>query len=125
MSKTPSLSLPTVSSRPDVYVSLPTHMADAEVGAFFTATNVIAGNVINDFRENIRNLLGGRMGVYSELMHRAVSEAIDVAVEAAKAEGYDGLTDLRIVSPKVAEGGVEIVIYANGFKQNTRKFEGH
>jgi uncharacterized protein YbjQ (UPF0145 family) len=49
-----------------------------------------------------------------------VQEAVDRALadlEAkAAARGYDGVLGVRIVHPNVVEGGVEVVVYGNGFR---------
>jgi uncharacterized protein YbjQ (UPF0145 family) len=35
--------------------------------------------------------------------------------EKAKGKGYDGVIGVKIASPSLVEGGVEIVVYGNGF----------
>lgn len=89
---------------------------EVEVGELLIAVSVMAANVVKDIRENIRNLIGGRMQHYETLMEKAVQSALDDLAAKAKARGYDGVLGVKICHPNVVEGGVEIVVYGNGFR---------
>ncbi len=94
------------------------HLPDRqyEIGQLFTVTNVRAANVMRDIRENIRNLVGGKMTHYENLLQEAVDEAIEQLASKAKEAGYDGVLGLRIAHPTVVEGGVELLVYGSGFR---------
>ena len=49
--------------------------AQIELGELLTVVNVSAANVVKDIRENIRNLVGGRMTHYEMLVAQAVNGA--------------------------------------------------
>ena len=49
---------------------------NAVVGELLTATAVPAANVVRDIRENIRNLTGGRMVHYEQLVQSAIDAAL-------------------------------------------------
>lgn len=87
-----------------------------EIGELLTVVVVKAANVVNDVRENIRNLVGGRMQHYETLIQTAVDTALQEIEAKAKAKGYDGVIGLKISSPTVVQGGVELVVYGNGFR---------
>jgi uncharacterized protein YbjQ (UPF0145 family) len=89
---------------------------NAEVGELLTATAVPAANVVRDIRENIRNLTGGRMVHYEQLVQSAINAALnDLATKAAERE-YDGVVGVKISHPNVVDGGVEVIVYGNGFR---------
>jgi uncharacterized protein YbjQ (UPF0145 family) len=89
---------------------------NAEVGELLTATAVPAANVVRDIRENIRNLTGGRMVHYEQLVQSAINAALaDLANKAAERE-YDGVVGVKISHPNVVDGGVEVIVYGNGFR---------
>ena len=90
--------------------------APIELGEVVTVVNVSAANVVKDIRENIRNLIGGRMVHYEALIENAVNQALKELDERAKAKGYDGVVGVRISHPVVVEGAVEVVVFGNGFK---------
>ena len=86
-----------------------------------TVVVVRAANVVKDVRENIRNMLGGRMVHYEALIQDAVNTALAELEQRAAALGYDGVVGVKLSHPKVVEGAVEVIAYGNGFRfaQNT------
>ena len=87
-----------------------------EVGELLMVVTVMAANVVKDIRENIRNLIGGRMPHYEQLVEAAVQAALDDLAHKAQARGYDGVVGVKIGHPNLVDGGVEIVVYGNGFR---------
>ena len=90
--------------------------AEIELGELLTVVHVAAANVVKDIRENIRNLVGGRMTHYEALIRDAVNGALRELDEQALAKGYDGAIGVRIANTVVVEGGVEVVVYGNAFR---------
>ena len=90
--------------------------AQIEVGELLTVVQVSAANVVKDIRENIRNLVGGRMTHYEALIENAINNALHTLDQKALAAGYDGAIGVKISHPVVVEGAVEVVVYGNGFK---------
>ncbi|MCC6454586.1 MAG: heavy metal-binding domain-containing protein [Caldilineaceae bacterium] len=87
-----------------------------EVGELLMVVTVMAANVVNDIRENIRNLVGGRMNHYEKLVEMAVQTALDELACKAQTRGYDGVVGVKISHPELVDGGVEVVVYGNGFR---------
>ena len=87
-----------------------------EVGELLVIVTVYAANVVNDIRENIRNLVGGRMHHYEKLVEQAVQIALDDLAAKAQSRGYDGVIGVKISHPSLVDGGVEVVVYGNGFR---------
>lgn len=93
---------------------------EIEIGELLFVVSVDAANVVNDIRENIRNLVGGRMTHYEKLIERAVAHALEDLDAKAKAKGYDGVIGVKIANPTVVDGGAEVVVYGNGFRRVRR-----
>ena len=91
-----------------------------EIGELLTVVVVNAANVVKDIRENIRNLVGGRMPHYENLIQAGISAALAELETKARDAGYDGVLGLKISHPSLVEGGVEIVVYGNGFRYRTQ-----
>lgn len=87
-----------------------------ELGELITIVAVHAANVVRDIRENIRNLVGGRMVHYERLIQIAIDTALGDLQTAARDKGYDGVLGVKISHPTVVDGGVEVIIYGNGFR---------
>ena len=90
---------------------------DVEIGELLVCVSMTAANVVNDIRENIRNLIGGRMQHYEKLINTSIAAALADLEAKAKAEGYDGVIGVKISHPTVVDGGVEVIVYGNGFKR--------
>ena len=89
---------------------------EVEVGELLTVCAITAANVVKDVRENLRNLVGGEMKHYEALTEKTLERALAKLEAKAAERGYDGVLGVRIATPKVVEGGVEIVVYGNGFR---------
>jgi uncharacterized protein YbjQ (UPF0145 family) len=87
-----------------------------EYGELLTVCAVSAANVVKDVRENLRNLVGGEMKHYEALTEKTLERALKKLEVKAAERGYDGVLGVKIATPKVVEGGVEIIVYGNGFK---------
>jgi uncharacterized protein YbjQ (UPF0145 family) len=94
------------------YISEPSK----ELGELLTVVVVKAANVAKDISENIRNLIGGKMTHYENLIQEALDEALQELEKKAQEKGYDGVIGVKICHPTVVTGGVEIIVYGNGFK---------
>lgn len=92
---------------------------EIEVGELLTVVVVKAANVASDFFEAIRNLLGGSMKHYEKLIQDSVDTALEQLKQKAKDKGYDGVIGVKIANPTVVTGGVEIIVYGNGFRKIT------
>ncbi len=90
---------------------------EIEVGELLTVVVVKAANVVKDVRENLRNLVGGRMEHYEKLIQDAVDTALEQLDAKAKERGYDGVIGIKISNPTVVTGGAEVIVYGNGFKK--------
>ena len=95
------------------------HRPDAEIGELLVVVVVYAANVVQDVRENIRNLTGGRMTHYESLIAKAIEQGFSDLEEKASAKGYDGVVGVKISHPLVVDGGVEVIIYGNGYRLST------
>ncbi len=91
--------------------------SQVEIGELLTVVVVKAANIVNDVRENVRNLVGGRMEHYEKLIQDAVDTALSDLEKKAKERGYDGVIGLKISNPMVVNGGAEVVVYGNGFRK--------
>jgi uncharacterized protein YbjQ (UPF0145 family) len=103
----------------DVQLAMPdgtTLQGPIEVGELLMVVSVMAANVVKDIRENIRNLVGGRMVHYEKLVDAAVQTALDDLARKAQERGYDGVIGVKISHPSLVDGGVEVVVYGNGFR---------
>lgn len=89
---------------------------EVELGELLSVSAVTAANIVKDVRENLRNLVGGEMKHYERLTEQTLARAFGRLEAKAAERGYDGVLGVRIANPKVVEGGVEVIVYGNGFR---------
>ena len=89
---------------------------DVEIGELLVVVTVYAANIVKDVRENFRNLVGGRMAHYEQLIQDALEQALADLEAKAQDKGYDGVLGVKISHPSLVDGGVEVIVYGNGYR---------
>ncbi|AAG20516.1 MULTISPECIES: YbjQ family protein [Halobacterium] len=72
---------------------------------------VKARNVGRDITQSIRNITGGELKAYSELLTDARDDALDRMAEDARSMGADAVVNVRLESSEIANGGSEVIAY--------------
>jgi uncharacterized protein YbjQ (UPF0145 family) len=72
---------------------------------------VKARNVGRDITQSIRNLAGGELKAYSELLSDARDEALERMAEDARSMDADAVVNVRMESSSIASGGSEVIAY--------------
>jgi len=77
---------------------------------------VRARNVGRDITQSIRNITGGELKAYSELLSDARDEALDRLVEDAQSLDADAVVNVRLESSAIANGGSEVIAYGTAVR---------
>lgn len=77
---------------------------------------VKARNVGRDITQSIRNLAGGELKAYSELLTDARDEALDRMVEDARELGADAVVNVRMETSTITGGGSEVIAYGTAVR---------
>jgi len=72
---------------------------------------VKARNVGRDITQSIRNITGGELKAYSELLTDARDEAMDRMAEDARSMDADAVVNVRLESSEISNGGSEVIAY--------------
>ncbi len=72
---------------------------------------VRARNVGRDITQSIRNITGGELGAYSELLSDARDEALERMADDARSMDADAVVNVRMESSQIANGGAEVLAY--------------
>lgn len=81
------------------------------------AVGLVRGNTVRakhigrDIVAALRNLVGGEISEYSELMTEARNEALNRMIEQAEAQGADAVVGIRFITAQVGTGSAELVAY--------------
>lgn len=75
-----------------------------------------ARNIGRDITQAIRNIIGGEMKAYTELLTKAREEAIERMEEEARNQGADAVVNIRFMTSQIAGAGAEILAYGTAVK---------
>ena len=77
---------------------------------------VRARNVGRDITQGLRNLAGGELKGYTELMTDARDQAQERMIEEAEALDADGVINVRFSTSSIADSGAEILAYGTAVR---------
>jgi uncharacterized protein YbjQ (UPF0145 family) len=85
----------------------------------------VQGNTIRakhlgkDFLAGLKNIFGGELGAYTELLAESRQEATDRMVQQAQAMGANAIVNIRYSTSSVAQGAAELYAYGTAVKVDT------
>lgn len=77
---------------------------------------VEARNVGRDITQALRNLTGGELKAYSELLTKARNEAIARMEADAESMGANAVVNVRLETSMVTDGGSEVIAYGTAVR---------
>lgn len=89
---------------------------DYEVLGVVIGNKVRAVHLGKDIMAFFKNLVGGEVKEYSELLKKARRAAMNEMIEEAKKLGANGIMGIRFASSQVASGMAEIIAYGTAIK---------
>ena len=88
----------------------------AETLGLVSANTVRARHVGRDIVAGLKNLVGGRIGAYQQLLADSREEALARLAADAEREGADAVVAVRIATASVAQGAAEVLAYGTAVK---------
>ena len=95
------------------------YLPGKEIVEFFGLVNgstVRSKHVGRDIMAGFKNILGGELKGYTELLNESRKEAIARMVAEAEAAGANAILNIRFSTSSVANGAAEIYVYGTGVK---------
>ena len=74
-------------------------------------SSVRAKHAGKDIMSGIKNMFGGELTAYTELLHESREEATERMVEQAKAIGANAVLNIRYSTSSITAGAAEIYVY--------------
>lgn len=76
-------------------------------------STVRAKNVGRDLLAGLKNIVGGELKGYTELMQEARQQAVDRMMAEAKSIGANAILNVRFATTSIAAGAAEILAYGS------------
>lgn len=90
----------------------PGHRIVAHLGLAQGST-VRAKHAGKDILAGFKNIVGGELRAYTELMQEARQEAVDRMLQEARSMGANGVLNVRFVTTSITMGAAEILAYGS------------
>jgi uncharacterized protein YbjQ (UPF0145 family) len=74
-------------------------------------STVQAKNVFRDIGASLKNLVGGELRSYTDLMNEAREEALDRMKREAEALGANAILNVRFATSTITQGAAELLAY--------------
>jgi uncharacterized protein YbjQ (UPF0145 family) len=81
-----------------------------------TGSTVRAKHVGRDLMASFKNLVGGELKGYTELLQEARQEALDRLIEQAQAMGANAVVNIRFSTSSIAQGAAELFAYGTAVR---------
>ena len=81
-----------------------------------TGCCILSKNIFKDFGQGVRNIVGGEMGAYTQMLNEAKDRAIYNMIDAAQHMGADAIVNVRFSSSSIVQGGAEILVAGTAVK---------
>lgn len=81
-----------------------------------SGSTVRAKHVGRDILAGFKNIVGGEMKGYTELLEETRNEAIDRMIKQAKAMNANAIINVRLSTSSVAAGAAEIYVYGTAVR---------
>jgi uncharacterized protein YbjQ (UPF0145 family) len=82
-----------------------------EVLGMVRGNTIRAKHIGKDFMAGLRNIVGGELSEYTEMISEAREEALNRMVDEAKKLKADAIVNVRFTTSQVAAGAAEILVY--------------
>ncbi len=81
-----------------------------------TGSTVRAKHIGRDFAAGVKNILGGELKGYTELLQEARQEALHRMMEQARSVGANAVINVRFATSSIAQGAAELFAYGTAVK---------
>ncbi|NOY13929.1 MAG: YbjQ family protein [Deltaproteobacteria bacterium] len=79
-------------------------------------STVRAKHIGRDFMAGLKNLVGGELKGYTELLQDSRQEAMDRMAEQARQMGANAVVNIRFATSSVAQGAAELFVYGTAVR---------
>jgi uncharacterized protein YbjQ (UPF0145 family) len=81
-----------------------------------SGNTIRAKNIGRDIGASLKNLIGGELKAYTELMQESRQEAVDRMVEQARALGANAVVNVRFSTSSITQGAAELYVYGTAVR---------
>lgn len=87
-----------------------------EIISLVTGCFILARHIGKDIGSSFRNIVGGEMKAYTEMLDESQKRAVNAMMEKAAAMGADAIVNIRFSTSSITQGGAEILVAGTAVK---------
>ena len=87
-----------------------------EIISLVSGVCILCKNFGRDIGSGFKNLVGGEMKAYQEMLDQSQTTAVQRMMEKAAQMGADAIVNIRFASSSIVQGGAEILAYGTAVK---------
>jgi Uncharacterized conserved protein len=73
-------------------------------------------NIVRDITQGLKNIVGGELKIYNEMMNESRALATKRMVEEAEFLGADAVVNIRYATASIMQGAAEVIAYGTAVK---------
>ncbi len=90
--------------------SVPGHVISSQIDVVYGST-VRSKHVGRDLLAGLKNIVGGELTAYTELLEESRQEAMNRMIEKARQMGANAIVGIRFSTSNIAQGASELFVY--------------
>ncbi len=89
---------------------------EVETLSIVKGSTIQTKHIGKDFLSGLKNMVGGELTSYTEMMNEARAIATKRMVEEAEGLGADAIVNVRYATSAVTQGAAEVIVYGTAVK---------
>ncbi|MCD6312165.1 MAG: YbjQ family protein [Elusimicrobia bacterium] len=81
-----------------------------------SGSTVRAKHIGRDFMASLKNIVGGELKGYTELLQESRTQSTDRMIEQASQAGANAIVNVRFATSSVAQGAAELYVYGTAVR---------
>ena len=91
----------------------------AEHYGLVNGSTISAKHVGRDFMAGLKNVFGGELKGYTELLRESREEALERMIRQAESLGANAIVNIRFATSTITQGAAELYVYGTAVKLET------
>ncbi len=92
---------------------------DLEMLGLVRGSTIQTKNIVRDFSQGLKTIVGGELGAYTKMMEEARGIATERMCAEAKTLGADAVVNVRYATSAVMQGAAEVIAYGTAVRYRT------
>ncbi|MCH3954889.1 MAG: YbjQ family protein [Eubacterium sp.] len=89
---------------------------DLEMLGMVRGSTIQSKNIGRDFTQGLKQIVGGELGAYTDMMNQARDIATQRMTKEADALGADAIVNVRYATSAIMQGAAEVMAYGTAVK---------